>query len=556
MAITETVLLDMTPGGITPIVYASQYDAGGRILAISLMDHGSPHTIPDGATVQIRGTKRDGKGFAYTGKGDGSTVYFTLERQMTACAGDVICEVRITDAGGSIIGSGNLILRVEPAGLADDTDISATEIPAIEDAAKTAAERAEAAAERAEEAAAGGAAAISPTVAMQAIDGGTRLTITDKDGAHTADIMNGKDGAKGDKGDTGAQGPQGETGASGADGISPTVTTAQTETGADITITDKAGSHTVSIANGKDGSAGAKGTDGVSPTVSFTAITGGTRLTITDANGQHSADIMNGSDGAAGAAGDPGPAGKDGKDGADGMSPSVSVAQNDTGATITITDKSGAHSVTLTNGKDGKDGANGAAGEPGPAGADGKNGKDGVSPSVSIAQTSTGATITITDASGAHTATILNGADGERGPAGADGKDGADGKAGADGVSPTVSIAQTDAGATITITDKTGEHTATILNGKNGEPGTAGAAGKDGATGPSGADGVSPTVTLTAITGGTRLTITDANGDHSTDIMNGKDGATGPAYTLTDDDKTAIVTAVLAQMTNAETEAL
>ena len=67
MAITETVLLDMTPGGIMPSVYASQYDAGGRILAVSLTDHGTPHTIPDGATVQIRGTKTDGKGFAYAG---------------------------------------------------------------------------------------------------------------------------------------------------------------------------------------------------------------------------------------------------------------------------------------------------------------------------------------------------------------------------------------------------------------------------------------------------------------------------------------------------------
>lgn len=39
--------------------------------------------------------------------------------------------------------------------------------------------------------------AISPTVATEAITGGTKVTITDKDGAHEFDVMNGVNGAAG-----------------------------------------------------------------------------------------------------------------------------------------------------------------------------------------------------------------------------------------------------------------------------------------------------------------------------------------------------------------------
>ena len=45
--------------------------------------------------------------------------------------------------------------------------------------------------------------------------------------------------------------------------------------------------------------------------------------------------------------------------------------------------------------------------------------------------------------------------------------------------------------------------------------------GKDGTNGIDGDDGVSPTVTITPITGGHRITITDADGEHSADVMDG-----------------------------------
>lgn len=51
--------------------------------------------------------------------------------------------------------------------------------------------------------------------------------------------------------------------------------------------------------------------------------------------------------------------------------------------------------------------------------------------------------------------------------------------------------------------------------------------GKDYTDGEDGKDGVSPTITVTNITGGHRLTITDATGTKTVDVMDGEDGANG-----------------------------
>ena len=53
-----------------------------------------------------------------------------------------------------------------------------------------------------------------------------------------------------------------------------------------------------------------------------------------------------------------------------------------------------------------------------------------------------------------------------------------------------------------------------------------GVPGREGDPGEPGQDGVSPTVTVTDITGGHRITITDATGAHSFDVMDGSGGVT------------------------------
>lgn len=99
------------------------------------------------------------------------------------------------------------------------------------------ARRAEDAAERAEEAAdgsggggEGGADGFSPIATVEQTENGAVITITDKAGTTTATVTNGEDGAtgpQGPKGDTGEQGPKGDTGATGPQGTA----------GSDATVT-------------------------------------------------------------------------------------------------------------------------------------------------------------------------------------------------------------------------------------------------------------------------------------------------------------------------------
>ena len=84
------------------------------------------------------------------------------------------------------------------------------------------------------------------------------------------------------------------------------------------------------------------------------------------------------------------------------------------------------------------------------------------------------------------------------------------------GVSPTVAVTDITDGHRVTITDASGSHSFDVLDGTNGAPGT---------------NGVSPTVAVTDITGGHRVTITDAGGTHSFDVMDGTDGST-PVLTV------------------------
>ena len=325
---------------------------------------------------------------------------------------------------------------------------------------------------------------VSPTVTTETISGGTRVTITDAEGAHSFDVMNGQDGGEaatptiGENGnwyingeDTGKP-SRGEDGAPGADG----------EDGAPGE-------------KGDPGEPGEDGEDGVSPTVETSSIEGGTHVVITDASGAHEFDVMNGADGADGAPGAPGEDGQDGApgekgdpgaDGADGFSPTVQVADEEGSHTVTITDATGQHTFTVYDGQDGAPGEKGDPGEPG-----------------------------------------------------ADGEDGAPGADGADGVSPTVATSAIEGGTHVTITDASGAHEFDVMNGTDGAPGEKGDPGEDGAPGAKGdpgedgADGFSPTVSVESIEGGHKVTITDAEGAHEFNVMDGASGGVATPLTLT-----------------------
>ena len=84
------------------------------------------------------------------------------------------------------------------------------------------------------------------------------------------------------------------------------------------------------------------------------------------------------------------------------------------------------------------------------------------------------------------------------------------GEPGDDGFSPVITVTDITGGHRVAITDADGTQTFDVTNGQPGEPGD---------------DGYSPAVTVTEITGGHRVTITDAQGSHVFDVMDGQGGS-------------------------------
>ena len=78
------------------------------------------------------------------------------------------------------------------------------------------------------------------------------------------------------------------------------------------------------------------------------------------------------------------------------------------------------------------------------------------------------------------------------------------GDPGDDGVSPTVSVVDISGGHRVTITDAAGDTSFDVLDGS---------------------PGVSPVISVSTITGGHRVTITDATGTKTFDVLNGSDGS-------------------------------
>lgn len=185
--------------------------------------------------------------------------------------------------------------------------------------------------------------------------------------------------------------------------------------------------------------------------------------------------------------GDPGEHGEPGKNGADGVG-IRSIAFK------SYTASGNVYTVTLTNDK-----TYDFIAPPGPAGPIGPTGETGSGIDVEYDETT-------------GTVSIVNGEGTGEGGAGADGV----------GIHSIAFKAAADDGNIYTVTLTNGD-TYDIIAPK----GPAGENGSDGADGEDGSDGVSPVVSVEEITGGHRVTITDAEGTKTFDVMDGKDGADG-----------------------------
>lgn len=183
--------------------------------------------------------------------------------------------------------------------------------------------------------------------------------------------------------------------------------------------------------------------------------------------------------------------------GADGFSPIANVTQTDAGAVISITDKSGTTTATITNGKDGEKGEKGDKGDQGEPGAKGDKGEQGIQgekgeqgiqgiPGEKGEKGDTGAQ-------------GIQGEKGEKGDKGDTGANGTNGTNGKDGTSVTVksvSESTADGGSNVvtfsdgkTVTIKNGSKGSTGATGSQGEKGDKGDKGDTGAKGETGATG-------------------------------------------------------------------
>lgn len=138
--------------------------------------------------------------------------------------------------------------------------------------------------------------AVSPTITLTAIEGGTRLTVKDVNGTRSADIMNGATGPEGPQGKTGATGA---TGAQGVAGRGIVDITSNVYDGTPVTVKYSDGTGAVFyVQNGKDG---------LTPYVDAAPLPDGSGTSVVIGNtmyGSVTFTIKNGEDGKDGAPGE------------------------------------------------------------------------------------------------------------------------------------------------------------------------------------------------------------------------------------------------------------
>ena len=350
---------------------------------------------------------------------------------------------------------------------------------------------------------------LSAAIAQYFVDNPIK-TLTEKDVepwiatyvTNNKSTLKGDTGATGPQGESGPQGPKGDTGLTGATGpqglkgdIGPKGDTGAVGPKGDIGLTGAIGPQGL---KGDTGAAGQNGVDGATGPQGPKGDTG--------AIGPQG---PKGDIGAKGADGTAGTAGTAGKDGADGYSPSAKVEQTSTGATITITDKTGITSATVKNGLKGDTGATGPAGQNGVDGATGPQGLKG----------DTG----LTGAVGPQGPKGDTGATGATGPQGLNGDTGAAGKSAYElAVAGGYTGTQTEWIASLK--GPKGDTGLTGAAGAKGADGLKGLKGDTGATGPQGPKGDTGAIGPQGPKGDTGLTgATGPKGD------TGLQGIQGPA---------------------------
>lgn len=131
--IIQKYKLNLVPGGEPIIVRASQYDNLTRVITFALFKDKDIFVVPDGCKVYVLGTKEDKTGYFYECTVERNYVAFYMRQQMTVLPGKHEAEIRIVDEENHILNSANFIVDIEEAAFKDDTIISETDIPLLEE---------------------------------------------------------------------------------------------------------------------------------------------------------------------------------------------------------------------------------------------------------------------------------------------------------------------------------------------------------------------------------------------------------------------------------------
>lgn len=118
--LSRTYRINLRPSSNTDAVRVSQYDTGYPIF-LEVYDGLQKAVVHPGITAIMRGTRKDGLGFRYTGTiSAGSTVKVVIDTAMTALAGQHPAEVVLMD-GDKVFGTANFTVNVEKSPYQNNT---------------------------------------------------------------------------------------------------------------------------------------------------------------------------------------------------------------------------------------------------------------------------------------------------------------------------------------------------------------------------------------------------------------------------------------------------
>lgn len=93
--VNQTLKLEITPGGVPPILHVTEYDENMQV-EVHLLQRGQAFMIPSGVTAKVEGSYSGRYPFSENATPSGDTVTFMVSKNMTPCAGRAWVKIKLT----------------------------------------------------------------------------------------------------------------------------------------------------------------------------------------------------------------------------------------------------------------------------------------------------------------------------------------------------------------------------------------------------------------------------------------------------------------------------